>query len=60
MCKLCAIAARYSRSRQDSLVFDLSQFAGAATANPSAQLTQQSQPQQPQNRSGQQIQEKVP
>ncbi|WP_181314454.1 hypothetical protein [Phormidesmis priestleyi] len=31
MCKLCAIAARYpaSRVRQDSLVFNLSQFAVA-------------------------------
>jgi hypothetical protein len=57
MCKLCAIAARYSRPRQDSLVFDLSQFTVAATANP---LTQQSQTHQPQNQSGQQIQEKFP
>lgn len=57
MCKLCAIAARYSRPRQDSLVFDLSQFAVAATAN---SLTQQPQTQQSQNQSRQQIQEKFP
>jgi hypothetical protein len=57
MCKLCAIAARYSRPRQDSLVFELSQFTVAATANP---LTQQPQTQQPQNQFGQQIQGKFP
>jgi hypothetical protein len=57
MCKLCAIAARYSRPRRDSLVFDLRQFTVAATANP---LTQQPQIQQLQNQSGQQIQEKFP
>jgi hypothetical protein len=32
MCKLCAIAARYPRVRQDSLVFNLSQFANAVEA----------------------------
>jgi hypothetical protein len=57
MCKLCAIAARYSRPRRDSLVFDLRQFTVAATTNP---LTQQPQIQQLQNQSGQQIQEKFP
>ncbi|MBD1867935.1 hypothetical protein H6F88_25845 [Oculatella sp. FACHB-28] len=56
MCKLCAIAARYSRPRQDSLIFDLSQFAVAATANP---LTQQSHTQQTQKQSEQQVKSHV-
>jgi hypothetical protein len=34
MCKLCAFAAQYSRARQDSPVFNLSQFATAITAKP--------------------------
>jgi hypothetical protein len=34
MCKLCAFAARYPRVRQDSLVFDLSQFAVAIEVRP--------------------------
>ncbi len=42
MCKLCAFAARYVRVRQDSLVFDLSQFVGAVEAKP---LTKRSQEQ---------------
>ncbi|MBD3886797.1 hypothetical protein IFO70_34735 [Phormidium tenue FACHB-886] len=35
MCKICALAARYIPVRQDSLVFNLSQFATAVTAKPS-------------------------
>ncbi|MBI4780836.1 MAG: hypothetical protein HY785_05880 [Oscillatoriophycideae cyanobacterium NC_groundwater_1537_Pr4_S-0.65um_50_18] len=34
MCKLCTIATWHPRVRQDSLVFNLSQFATAVTANP--------------------------
>ncbi|HEY9657164.1 MAG TPA: hypothetical protein V6C65_01775 [Allocoleopsis sp.] len=32
MCKICALAARASRVRQDALVFNLSQFATAVEA----------------------------
>jgi hypothetical protein len=42
MCKICALAARYTPARQDSLVFNLSQFAAAVTAKP---VTEPSQPQ---------------
>jgi hypothetical protein len=34
MCKICALAARYTPVRQDSLVFNLSQFATVVTAKP--------------------------
>ena len=43
MCKLCALAARYTPVRQDSLVFDLSQFAAEITGKPSIDSSQ-SQP----------------
>jgi len=42
MCKLCAIAARYSRVRQDSLVFNLSQFAVAVEGKPLTENTRRS------------------
>lgn len=43
MCKLCALAVRYPRARQDSLVFDLSQFATTIAAESSIeQLKNQS------------------
>jgi hypothetical protein len=56
MCRLCAITTRYPRSRQESQVFNLSQFAVAVTASP---VTQQSQTRQPQTQSRQTIQEKI-
>ncbi|MBD1997388.1 hypothetical protein H6G00_12250 [Leptolyngbya sp. FACHB-541] len=61
MCKLCAIAARFSRPRQDSLVFDLSQFAVAATASSLTQplSTQPLQIQQAQRQPEQQIKSSV-
>jgi hypothetical protein len=40
MCQLCAIAVRYSRVRQDSLVFDRSQFAAAVAKSPSTEQSQ--------------------
>jgi hypothetical protein len=43
MCKICGLAARYSRVRQDSLVFNLSQFATAIAAQPTTE-TSQNQP----------------
>ena len=45
MCKLCAIAARYSRVRQDSLVFNLSQFAVAVEGKPLTENTSMQHPQ---------------
>jgi hypothetical protein len=40
MCKICVLAARYPRVRQDSLVFNLSQFASTIAASPLTELSQ--------------------
>lgn len=37
MCKLCSLATRISRDRQESFVFDLSQFATAVKTKPAAE-----------------------
>lgn len=41
MCKVCALAARYSRISQDSLVFNLSQFAVAVEVKASPEKTKE-------------------
>jgi hypothetical protein len=43
MCQLCSIATRFARVRQESLVFNLSQFASAIAAQPTTE-TPQNQP----------------
>jgi hypothetical protein len=45
MCQLCAIAVRYPRVRQDSLVFNLSQFSVAAEEKPLTENTSTQHPQ---------------
>ncbi|MBW4517727.1 MAG: hypothetical protein KME11_21190 [Timaviella obliquedivisa GSE-PSE-MK23-08B] len=51
MCKICAIAARYPRVRQESLVFNLSQFAIAVEAKQEFERPQERSPSNTQEKS---------